>query len=443
MKFSEKVTNGINIVAAKVSSNKYINAIKDAFIINMPLIFAGSFATLFSSVLCNPKSGLAQFAAFSFLADYASLFSTINYACLNFIAIYICYFIASELAKVNGVDVKFTGILAVASYVIVIPTSTSILVDNKPQIVNNIIANTSTNAQGLFLAIIIGIVATEIFSKLMKSDKLLIKMPDSVPEGICKSFASVIPTILTLLIISFASFVFIKISGMNLSDAIFKMLQKPLEGVMQNPFGILIIVLVSQIFWFFGLHGANIIAAIKDPILLAALATNMNLVASGQDPTNIVARPFWYLYCIIGGSGCTIGLLIAIFIASKREDYRSVGKLAFIPALFNINEPVIFGIPIVLNPTLGIPFILAPLVSASIAYFATYVGFAGIGSLDVPWTTPAFINGFLSTRGSIGAVITQAICIIASVLIYLPFVKMANKQVNQNPNELQDNSQSV
>lgn len=431
MKFSEKFTNSLNIVAGKVSSNKYINTIKDAFILNLPLIFAGSFATLFSSVLCNPKSGLAKFPAFSFLADYASLFSTINYGCLNLIAIYICYFIASRLAKSNGVDESFTGILAVASYIIVIPTSTSILVDNKPQIVNNVIANTSTNSQGLFLAIIIGIITAEIFSKLMKSDKLLIKMPDSVPEGISKSFASVVPTILTLLIISLVSFVFIKISGMNLSDAIFKTLQKPLEGVMQHPLGILIIVLVSQIFWFFGLHGANIVAAIKDPILLSALATNMDLVASGQDPTNIVARPFWYLYCVFGGAGITIGLLLAIFIASKREDYRSVGKLAFIPALFNINEPVIFGLPIVLNPILGIPFILTPLVTASIGYFATYIGFAGIGSLDVPWTTPVFINSFLTTRGSIGAVITQLICIVVSTLIYLPFVKAANKQIDQ------------
>ena len=106
-----------------------------------------------------------------------------------------------------------------------------------------------------------------------------------------------------------------------------------------------------------------------------------------------------------------------------------MAKLSTAPAIFTINEPLIFGLPLVLNPIMMIPFILAPLVSASIGYFATYIGFAGAACVDVPWTTPVFINSYLATGGSIGAVITQAICLVVCILIYLPFVKMANKEI--------------
>ena len=191
----------------------------------------------------------------------------------------------------------------------------------------------------------------------------------------------------------------------------------------------IIIVFITQVFWFIGLHGANITAAVREPLMILALTTNLELYNAGQHPTMIVAKPFWSMFCTIGGSGCTLGLLIAIYLVSKREDYKAVAKLSTAPAIFTINEPLIFGLPLVLNPIMMIPFILAPLVSASIGYFATYIGFAGAACVDVPWTTPVFINSYLATGGSIGAVITQAICLVVCILIYLPFVKMANKEI--------------
>ena len=132
----------------------------------------------------------------------------------------------------------------------------------------------------------------------------------------------------------------------------------------------------------------------------------------------------------MGGSGLTIGLLIAIFMVSKREDFKAIAKLSFIPGLFNINEPVIFGMPIVLNPILGIPFVITPLVTGTIGYIATITGFAAKAYVYTPWPTPPLISGFLATGGSWGAVATQVVCILVSILIYLPFVKIANNQRN-------------
>lgn len=429
MSFKDKFMEKLNMFAGKMSANIYISAIKNAFIANMPLLITGSFATLGSSVLCSTTSGLAQFSGFGFLEQFSTLFSTINYACINLLAFYICFLIGGTVGKAKGHNEMFSGMLALASYVIMIPTSVVTKVNDVDTVINNVISNTSSNAQGLFLSMIAGIVSIIIFDKLMNMDQLRIKMPDAVPPAVSSSFSSLVPTIGTLFIVSLFSFVFTKVTGMSFAEAIVVALQTPLLAVMQNPLGILFIVFITQVFWFIGLHGANITAAVREPLMILALTTNLELYNAGQHPTMIVAKPFWSMFCTIGGSGCTLGLLIAIYLVSKREDYKAVAKLSTAPAIFTINEPLIFGLPLVLNPIMMIPFILAPLVSASIGYFATYIGFAGAACVDVPWTTPVFINSYLATGGSIGAVITQAICLVVCILIYLPFVKMANKEI--------------
>ncbi len=429
MSFKDKFMEKLNMFAGKMSANIYISAIKNAFIANMPLLITGSFATLGSSVLCSTTSGLAQFSGFGFLEQFSTLFSTINYACINLLAFYICFLIGGTVGKAKGHNEMFSGMLALASYVIMIPTSVVTKVNDVDTVINNVISNTSSNAQGLFLSMIAGIVSIIIFDKLMNMDKLRIKMPDAVPPAVSSSFSSLIPTIGTLFIVSVFSFIFTKVTRMSFAEAIVVALQTPLLAVMQNPLGILFIIFITQVFWFIGLHGANITAAVREPLMILALTTNLELYNAGQHPTMIVAKPFWSMFCTIGGSGCTLGLLIAIYMVSKREDYKAVAKLSTAPAIFTINEPLIFGLPLVLNPIMMIPFILAPLVSASIGYFATYIGFAGAACVDVPWTTPVFINSYLATGGSIGAVITQAICLVVCILIYLPFVKMANKEI--------------
>lgn len=429
MSFKDKFMEKLNMFAGKMSANIYISAIKNAFIANMPLLITGSFATLGSSVLCSTTSGLAQFSGFGFLEQFSTLFSTINYACINLLAFYICFLIGGTVGKAKGHNEMFSGMLALASYVIMIPTSVVTKVNDVDTVINNVISNTSSNAQGLFLSMIAGIVSIIIFDKLMNMDQLRIKMPDAVPPAVSSSFSSLISTIGTLFIVSLFSFIFTKVTGMSFAEAIVVALQTPLLAVMQNPLGILFIVFITQVFWFIGLHGANITAAVREPLMILALTTNLELYNAGQHPTMIVAKPFWSMFCTIGGSGCTLGLLIAIYMVSKREDYKAVAKLSTAPAIFTINEPLIFGLPLVLNPIMMIPFILAPLVSASIGYFATYIGFAGAACVDVPWTTPVFINSYLATGGSIGAVITQAICLVVCILIYLPFVKMANKEI--------------
>ena len=434
--FSEKIT----AIASKMSSNKYLSAIRDAFVTNMPIVITGSFAVLFGSVICSPTTGLAQFPAFAFLAQFVDLFTPVNYATMNVMALTVCFLIGAHIGRSNGMKPLFTGSLALSSYFVFVPTfvNQAVKAAATPELsaditvkVSNVLGKAETDAQGLFLAIIIGILSVEIYSWLMKNKALQVKMPDSVPPNISESFSALFPAMITLFGLGALSYVFIKLTGLHLSTAIFKMIQQPLQVVMEFPIGILVIVLVAQVLWTLGLHGASITSAIRQPILLASVAANLDAVQNGLEAPYIVSSPFWPIYCTIGGSGATFGLLIAIFIASKREDYRAIAKLSVPPGLFNINEPVIFGIPIVLNPIMMIPFILAPLTSASIGYFLTAIGFAGKLYIEVPWTTPPLLNSYLASGGNIGTVLAQLIAIAATVVIFFPFVIMANKQLEK------------
>ena len=185
---------------------------------------------------------------------------------------------------------------------------------------------------------------------------------------------------------------------------------------------------VAQVFWVIGIHGNQMIKPIREPLLIAAITANADAFASGQPLPNVITMPFWDMYMSFGGSGCTLGLLIAILLISKRDDMRAITKLSLPCAIFNINEPVIFGMPVMLNPILAIPFIITPLVTGTIGYFATVSGFAAKAVVYIPWPTPPIFSAWLATAGDFGAVITQIVCIVVSVLIYLPFVKMSNKQ---------------
>ena len=199
---------------------------------------------------------------------------------------------------------------------------------------------------------------------------------------------------------------------------------------MQGLPGLLILMFVAQAFWCIGIHGNQIIKPVRDPLLNAAILANTDLVAQGihdVSQLNIINMSFWDTYMSLGGSGCTLGLVIAILLLSRREDYRAIAKLEAAPAVFEINEPMIFGLPVVLNPLLAVPFILTPLVTGTFAYIMTKIGFAGVCVYAMPWTTPPILSAWLSTGGSIGAMITQIICIAMAILIYAPFVILANK----------------
>lgn len=294
----------------------------------------------------------------------------------------------------------------------------------------------STGTGGLFVAIIIALLSSELFSRLSGNSKLIIKMPETVPPAVSRSFAALLPAIITVSL--FALVRTIISAGFDIPDIIgsfYTAIQEPFMGLTNTWIAALILAFIPVFLWTLGVHGANIIEPFMQSINLPAIDANVAAITAGEVAPYIINKPFFDAFVNMGGSGTTIALIIAIFIiARKNKQYNTVGKISTGPGLFNINEPLLFGLPIVLNPVLFIPFILTPMVNVSIAYFATKWGMVPAATIAAPWTTPPIINGFLVTQSWAGAVLSLLLIII-SVCIYLPFVAMANRTTKAQENK--------
>ena len=414
----DKMMNGFLMFATKIQGQRHINAIKNGFTNLMPIIIVGSLCTLLSNVVCNTTEGyvsLANLPGMAWLGSLRPIFDAANYGTMNMIAIGVCVLVSMELGMTLGQNDWAIPVTALACYISVVDTS-------------NGLSSSVTAAAGLFVALIVSLVATELYCKLVNSGKLSIHMPDSVPSNVAKSFSILLPCAVVIFAISAFGFAFTAITGMMIPDAIIKFIQTPLSGIMTHPLGILVIAFMCSLLWVFGIHGPNTLNGIYEPIFLAAYAENEAAYAAGMAAPNIVCSPFWSTFFSLTGSGITGGLLIAIFLFSKREDFKAIAKLALPCGIFNINEPLIFGIPIVMNPMLMIPFMLSPLASVGIGYILTAIGFCPKLVVNAPWTTPPFLCGFLAGGGSITAGLTQVITILVAAVIYTPFVIALNNQ---------------
>jgi len=421
-------------MGGRIASNFFLRIVRTAFVSIMPIVLAGSVAILLNNVIAHPENGLAAFGVFSWLTQLQPIFSGMQFATMNFLAIYLVFAVAYATAREVKADMPwFSGLVGIISYVTLIPTSQVFEVEGYETTVNNVVLARFTNAQGMFLALIVGVLSALMLDKIMRSGKVSIKMPDSVPPNVSKAFAVMIPAALIALFFSTLTFLFELVLGMNMFDAILRSMQEPLNAVMQHPIGIFVMIFIAQAFWIIGIHGAQLVSVVRDPVGFAALDANIYAFEAGyaaSELPEVWTRAFWDVYSTIGGSGATLGLVIAIIIFAKRQDTKLMGKLSLIPGLFNINEPIIFGLPIVLNPIFAIPFILAPIVASAIGYFFTVIGFATPAYVLLPWTIPPVINAYLTT-GSWGAAITQIIAIAATVLVYLPFIFMHERMENK------------
>lgn len=426
MSFTEKFSNSLSKVAQAIENNKYLTSIKNAFTAYMPFIIVGSFASLFNIILCSETLGLAQVEMFNWLTTLSPAFNIINFATMSTMSLAITVLIGIELGRRNNQKTIFTGILALISFITIVPTSVTATIEELSTVVTGVLPSSSMNAQSLFVGMLIAIIAVEIYSWLSNIDKIKIKMPEQVPANIANSFNSLIPIMLTLLIVAIFGTVFLNLTGTYLSDFIYTVLQKPLEGVAQTPFGVIFLSLACALFWILGIHGSLVIMPLLSPLALSGLAANVAAVEAGKQATNVLTMTFFRVYVVCGGAGITISLILAIFLFSKRKDEKEIAKLGLFPGIFGINEPIIFGMPIILNPVYAIPFVLSQLSATIISYVATVTGFIGCATVEVPFGLPLFVNAFVGLQ-SFQAIIVEAIVIAVAFIIYIPFVKISNK----------------
>ena len=438
MSFTDKFSEKMLVFSTKLSNQRHMNAVRNTFNSLLPIIITGAFCSLFSNIVCSTAENgisLARIPGFEWLGNFSGIFEAGNFASLSFLTIGAVLLISMELGKSLNHKEFIVPVIALSSYITLCSSNVSTTVEGlaDPVVITEVLSTTFTGASGLFVGIIASILSTELYCRLIDGGHLRIKMPDSVPSNVAKSFSDLIPGVLTILIFATFGFAFLNIFGLSFFDAITLCIQQPLSFVFTGLPGYLLTFAVVQVLWCLGIHGANVLMPVFQPVLLQAIATNLELVNNGQQATEILNYGFRQNFTMLGGCGVTLGLIFAIFIVSKREDYKAIAKLSLLPGLFNINEPMIFGMPIVLNPLLMIPFILTPVVTSAFAYFMSAIGFCGIMTYTTPWTTPPLLIAWLGTGGNMGAVITQLLCLVIATLIYLPFVIMANKQIeNKN-----------
>jgi PTS system cellobiose-specific IIC component len=410
-KFVAFLEKNLSTPMAKLSEQKHLRAIRDGVVSALPFIIFGSIFLIIAFPPVSPDSAIAAWST-KHLAEIL-----IPYRLTMFImTLYITFGIGYSLSQSYKLDPLSGALLSTASFLFTVGVQ---MVKD----VGFVIPMTNLGGQGLFVGMIVSIFSVEIL-RLCKTKNITIKMPSSVPTSVARSFEALIPVVIVLTIMTLITVVF----GVNLHTIVGKVVA-PLVKAGDTYFGVLIPVFLITFFWSFGIHGVSVVGAVARPVWEVYLANNSAAVAAGKVLPHIAPETFFQWFIWIGGAGATLGLVIAMLLTAKSQYSKAMAKATIIPSLFNINEPVIFGMPIVLNPVLIIPFIITPLVGATIAYIATSIGLVSPTYVMVPWTLPAPIGAYLSTGGDWRAIILVLVNLAISVLIYLPFFKMYDKKL--------------
>lgn len=255
-------------------------------------------------------------------------------------------------------------------------------------------------------------------------------MPAGVPPTVVQSFAALIPAGIVMIVFFAVNAAFVA-CGTDAFTFIFTFLQTPLLGLGDTLGAMVIAYIFLHLFWFFGVNGGSVVGAVFNPILTTLGLENLEAYKAGTELPHIITQQFQDLFATFGGCGSTLSLLIAMLLFCKSKRITELGKLALVPGIFGINEPIVFGLPIVLNPTILIPFMLVPTLNIVITYFVMNMGIVPpCNGINVPWTCPVIISGFLATNW-VGSVL-QGLLLILGVFVYMPFIKIMDKQYMQD-----------
>lgn len=417
-------------IAGKISGNKYLLAMRDAFSMLLPFIIVGSFFGIIEWVVLDPwgtimgENGMNLGHAITGLSGeayeasgFVATMKVFQGLCNNIVTVGFGIFsfllvaaFSYRLGSIWGGDQFATALTALGAFIIMTPQQVGDVGGFSLEYFGN---------KGVLTSIIVSTVASWIFIKLSKNEKIKIKMPDTVPPAVSKSFAVLIPVFCTLTFFTIFATILAQAQFFGktaLNDLIYAVIQAPLMGFSQGLGFSLLYQLIIWFFWWFGIHGHNVTAAIQNMVYMPAQLANQ-----AGDAEYIFSNGFFE-----AGLMHPLALIIAIFIFSKKESYRAVGKVAFPAMCFNIQEPLAFGLPIVLNPILLVPYILAPLVNTVVGWIAISSGIVPIFKYVVPWTMPPFFGALIGT-GSITGGLLQIVWILIDIAIYAPFIIASNK----------------
>lgn len=418
---------------AKVSAWRPVRAIVAAGRASIPFTIVGSMFLVLSVI---PQAFPVSFieTIWENSIDKLSPLYLQAYNCtMGILSLYFAIVIGYEYTKIFvdeedlNVDPVYGALLSVFAFFLTIPelvisnnTFDYLNVDgatiNGWTIGGNSLDRLSTS--GMFTAVLMSILAVQLYKTCIR---WAVKMPDAVPEGVSRSFSALISAAVVAIVVLIINGVFVA-----LGTDIYNVVAIPfgfVKNIANSWIGIVVIYLLVHALWIVGIHGANIVMGLVTPILLANMAENANGAQIAY------AGEFTNSYVTMGGSGAMLLACVWLAFAARSSQLKMLGRAAMGPAIFNINEPLIFGLPVVYNPILALPFMIAPIVAATIGYWSIKLGFAAVSIMQTPWQTPIGLGAYVGSGGSIGALITALLCAVASFIIWYPFLKMYDNQL--------------
>lgn len=402
----------------KFVNTKAITALRNGMLYTMPFTIVGSIFLLLANF---PVKAVSDFVTNSGMAEY---FNEAYGASFAIMAIFAVVGIAYSYVKAEGFEGLPAGMIGLVVFLL---TQHSTVTDADSAItIGNVIDKTWTGGQGMIGSIIVGLFVGWAYSWFLKRD-IRIKLPEQVPTNVANSFTALIPAAVITTVSLVIYVLFDKFLNLTVMEWIYKAIQSPLQGVTDSFGGAMMLGFLVPFLWFFGVHGSTIVGGIMGPILQANSLENTEIIKAGKELTvanggHIVTQQFLDQFMTVTGAGMTIGIVIYMVWFAKSAQFKQLGRLSIVPAFFNINEPITFATPIVMNPIMALPFIITPMVSGVITYFALYTGLVPLfTAVQVPWTTPPIISGFLV--GGWQAALLQTFVLTLGFFIYLPFIR--------------------
>jgi len=416
-------------VLARIAQNVYLQSIRDAFSsFALPVILTGA---LFL-IIANPPEGINWAPIHAWARAVKPIAAQIMIPfqlTFGIMAMMVAFGTAYSLATRWDLDETMTGIISMLAFFITSFPATDVTKVTFGDVLNYL------GGQGLFVAIIIGII-TAIVVRFFNKSGLVIKMPEGVPPYVVRTFLALVPMFVMIVSAWIVEWIVWANFHITLPQLVLDLF-KPLVAASNSYPAALAEIILMMLLWSLGIHGMNVVSSIAYPFWMTQLAANAEAAAKGLPLPGIVTEPFFHVFTHLGGSGTTWPLTI-MFLLSASAQLRTIGRAELIPAIFNINEPLIFGAPIVLNPILIIPFILAPAAVVTINYFAFAVNLVPKPLIQLPFTVPVFISGFLSSGGHWQGALLQLVNLIVTAIIYYPFFKMYEAQLLKNEKEVKD-----
>lgn len=414
-KIQEWLENVLVPVSTAIASNDFMQSLSAGMMSVLPIMMVGA---VFSILMNLPIDAYKTFLSTSGISDIFNLAVTMT---TELIAVFMTFFIARSFSSTWGhADQSSTiGVVAMVAFFILIPFGLN-------EAGTKFMEFTYLGSMGMFVGILTGILTAKIYCTVLDKN-ITIKLPAGVPGNVMNSFIGIIPALIIAVVFLLINVLFTFTPFENIFNCMYTLLQAPLQSLAGNIGSMIVLVVVCQILWFFGIHGSMTVLSVIFPLWISMYAENAAAVAAGGEVLNPINVTF-FDFTTIGGCGCTLGLSLLLFFMSKSKISKEYGKLFLPCGIFNINEPMVYSMPLMLNPLFLVPFILAPLLSVLIAYVCICV--LGIvpapqGIMNLSYV-PAMFRGFINCGWQ--EILMEIGIIMMSMLVYFPFFKIFDQK---------------